>query len=80
MLPLCPMLPFLDLHGNQIGAEGKLILRATWSGQPLNMILGEAGGGVSGSTRRILRRTREERKQLLLKDGLRSWISCSAIP
>ncbi len=43
--PLCPMLFFLNLHGNQIGAEGKLILRVVWSGklELLNLLLGEAG-------------------------------------
>jgi hypothetical protein len=45
VLPLCPMLSFLDLHGNQIAAEAKLILRAAWSGEPLNLLLGEAGAG-----------------------------------
>jgi hypothetical protein len=44
-LSLCPMLSFLDLHGNQIAAEGKLILRAAWCGEPLNLLLGEAGAG-----------------------------------
>ncbi len=44
VLPLCPRLSFLDLHGNQIAAEGKLILKAAWSGEPLNLLLGEAGG------------------------------------
>ena len=43
-LPLCPMLSFLDLHGNQIAAEAKLIFRAAWSVEPLNLLLGEAGG------------------------------------
>jgi hypothetical protein len=42
-LPLCPMLSFLDLHGNQIAA--KLIFRAAWSGEPPNLLLGEAGAG-----------------------------------
>ncbi len=41
-----PNAVFLDLHGNQIGAEGKLILRAACSGKQLNLLLGEAGGGV----------------------------------
>jgi len=39
------MLSFLVLHGNQIAAEGKLILRAAWSGEPLNLLLDEAGAG-----------------------------------
>ena len=44
-LPLCPMLSFLDLHGNQIAAETKLILRAAWSGEPLNLLVGESAAG-----------------------------------
>ncbi len=44
VLPLCPRLSFWDLHGNQIAAEGKLILKAAWSGEPLNLLLGEARG------------------------------------
>jgi hypothetical protein len=48
VLPLCPMLSFLDLHGNQIAAERKLILKAAWSGEPLNLLLGEAGGEPRG--------------------------------
>jgi len=48
VLPLCPMLFFFNLHRNQIGAEGKLILRVAWSGELelLNLLLGEAGGEI----------------------------------